>query len=244
MNICVAQTRPVPGDMAKNISLHLQMIRRALVNHADAIFFPELSLTGYEPKLADNLATSSFDPRLTVFQKSADLHQIVLGVGLPIRIDSEVFISMIVFRPNMKRITYTKQYLHPDEDPFFSRGKGLPEVFESKMIFAPAICYEISVPDHAKKANSNGAGIYLASVAKTQKGVRQAWKRLSEVGRNHSMITFMSNCIGPADGKTCAGGSSVWNNSGVQEGQLNHKNEGLLLYDTESSVLQIEYIMI
>ena len=52
MKICVAQTRPIKGDIQSNIDHHKQFINLAVANGASIIIFPELSLTGYEPKLS------------------------------------------------------------------------------------------------------------------------------------------------------------------------------------------------
>jgi predicted amidohydrolase len=46
------------------------------------------------------------------------------------------------------------------------------------------------------------------------------------------MAVMMSNCIGQADGYECAGKTSIWNNQGVLLGQLDDKNEGVLILDT------------
>lgn len=56
MKICVAQTRPIKGEIDKNIEIHKKFIDLATSKGANMIFFPELSLTGYEPKLAKHLA--------------------------------------------------------------------------------------------------------------------------------------------------------------------------------------------
>lgn len=64
MKICAAQTRPFKGDIQKNIDTHKKLINLAVSNGADLIFFPELSLTGYEPKLSKELATIQADSRL------------------------------------------------------------------------------------------------------------------------------------------------------------------------------------
>jgi len=58
MKICVAQTRPVKGDIQSNIENHKKFIDLAVSGGADTIIFPELSLTGYEPELAKELATN------------------------------------------------------------------------------------------------------------------------------------------------------------------------------------------
>ena len=61
MKIAVAQARPVKGDIQANISNHLKLIEQASLEGADAVFFPELSLTGYEPTLAKELAGNQDD---------------------------------------------------------------------------------------------------------------------------------------------------------------------------------------
>ena len=52
MKICVAQTRPIKGNIEANIENHINLLKLAISNEAEAVFFPELSLTGYEPELA------------------------------------------------------------------------------------------------------------------------------------------------------------------------------------------------
>ena len=46
MKICVAQTRPVKGDIKANIEHHKKLIDLAISNGGDTIIFPELSITG------------------------------------------------------------------------------------------------------------------------------------------------------------------------------------------------------
>lgn len=57
MKICVAHTRPVAGDIQSNIESHKKLLDLAIAHAAGMVIFPELSLTGYEPKLAKELAT-------------------------------------------------------------------------------------------------------------------------------------------------------------------------------------------
>ena len=68
MKIGVVQTRPITGDIQANIANHKQWIERAVVDGAELIIFPELSLTGYEPTLAKELATDQDDPRFDDLQ--------------------------------------------------------------------------------------------------------------------------------------------------------------------------------
>lgn len=68
MKICIAQTRPVKGDIEQNIQNHKEMIHSVVSHDADMVIFPELSLTGYEPELAEQLATTKDDDRFEEFQ--------------------------------------------------------------------------------------------------------------------------------------------------------------------------------
>jgi predicted amidohydrolase len=47
MKICVAQTRPIKGNIQSNIVNHKKLIDLAVSNGAVIVIFPELSLTGY-----------------------------------------------------------------------------------------------------------------------------------------------------------------------------------------------------
>jgi len=181
MKICVAQTRPLKGDIQSNIDRHKKLINLAVSKGAEAVFFPELSLTGYEPELANELATTQDDSRFDDFQKISDTKQIIIGVGVPTKNDKGICISMILFEPQKARQTYSKKYLHADEKAFFISGQNSTGLKGEKINIALAICYELSVPEHAENAFKSGAEIYLASVAKSANGVNQAIKRLSEI---------------------------------------------------------------
>ncbi|HMG68340.1 MAG TPA: nitrilase-related carbon-nitrogen hydrolase, partial [Chitinophagaceae bacterium] len=137
---------------------------------------------------------------------------------------------------------YSKKYLHGDEEGFFVSGPNIPMLEGNKTGIALAICYEISVPGHSENAFKNGAGIYIASVAKSVPGVANAIDHLSGIANKYSMAVFMSNCVGYCDNFECGGKSSVWNDQGTLIGQLNEKNEGILILDIETKEI-IEEIL-
>ena len=231
MRICAAQTRPHKGAIQKNIDAHRKMISLAATHQADAIFFPELSLTGYEPELAKKLACNPDDQRLDNFQQLSDVNRIIIGVGVPIKTALGIQISMVVFQPDQQRITYSKQHLHEDEHPYFVSGEDTL-ILNQKI--APAICYETLLPEHAEQAAKGGAKIYIASVAKSQNGVDKAFKHFPIIARNYSMTVFMANCVGHCDNFESAGKTSIWNNKGEMMGQLNSSDEGILMMDTST----------
>lgn len=237
MKICVAQTKPVKGDIQSNIINHKKLIALAVSYKADTIIFPELSLTGYEPELAKELAVDKDDSRLNEFQAISDINELTIGVGVPVKNNSGINIGMVIFQPNKERQVYYKKYLHTDEEPYFVSGQNSIGLIGNTNNIAPAICYEIFIPEHSENAFKIGAEIYIASVAKTSSGVENAAKSLSGIANKYSMTVLMSNCLGNCDNFDSAGKSSVWNTKGLLLGQLNGTNEGILIFDTGTEEL-------
>jgi predicted amidohydrolase len=237
MKICVAQTRPVKGDIQSNIDNHKKLIDLAVSYRAEIIIFPELSLTGYEPGLSKELAVNQDDNRFDDFQKISDTRQITIGVGIPTKNNTGTCISMLLFQPHKARQAYSKKYLHPDEDEFFISGQSSVGLTGNKTNIALAICYELSVPEHSENAFKSGAEIYIASVAKTAIGVEKAITNLSDIANRYSMTVLLSNCVGQCDGDECGGKTSVWNSKGLLRGQLNDTNEGIIIFDTDTQEL-------
>lgn len=234
MKIGVAQTRPITGDIAGNIEYHKTFIELAASNGAEAIIFPELSLTGYEPSLAKQLATDITDSRFDPFQQLSDSKQITIGVGVPTKSPNGIHITMVLFQPNKPRQVNSKKYLHADEEPFFISGHNLSGLIINNTPVALAICYEIAVPEHAENAAKNGAQVYIASVAKTAKGVEKSFAGLSEIAGRYGMTVLMSNSVGMCEDGECGGRSAAWNNKGALLGELNDTGEGILILDTNT----------
>lgn len=234
MKISLAQIRPINGDIGSNIRQHLQFIDEAIRQKADLILFPELSLTAYEPTLAEALAMRPSDPRLDIFQEKSNEYGIHIGLGVPTVKGSHLFISLILFRPNQSHLIYSKKHLHADEEPFFESGENFPVFQVGKEQLAPAICYEISVPEHAITAFEHGADIYIASVVKFAKDMRRAYDRLTEIANNFNAPVLMVNAIGTADNGTCGGQSAVWNAQGELVDQLPSDAEGILFFNTDT----------
>lgn len=237
MKISVAQIRPVKGEVALNIEGHKKLIALSVLHKAKAIFFPELSITGYEPELAKHYAINRDDKVLDEFQEISNKNGIAIGVGMPVKVDAGIQISMIVFQPGKRKVIYSKQQLHADELPFFIRGEQQTLLTVDNNKIAPAICYESLQNDHSCKANQLGAEIYVASVAKSQSGVDKALIHYPAVARKYSMPVLMSNCVGYCDNFLSVGSSAVWTRQGILAGQLDSDCEGILTFDTETEEL-------
>ncbi len=229
MKICAAQVRPMPGDVNSNLALHRRCIEQAAGHGAALIVFPELSLTGYEPKLAKELATTQDDSRLDELQLLSNRHNMVICAGMPTTTDTGIHISMIIFQTDAPRQTYAKQQLHSDELPYFVRGSQqlILDIGGTKV--APAICYESLQANHAANAAAQGAGIYLVSVAKSASGVEKAYKHYPAIAQRHNMAVIMANYVGSCDDFESVGQSAAWGATGELLKQLDDASEGLLI---------------
>ncbi|MEL7070776.1 MAG: carbon-nitrogen hydrolase family protein [Cyanobacteria bacterium J06581_3] len=245
MKISAAQIQPVTGDIESNIAKHLTLVGAATKKGTNLIFFPELSLIGYEPGLAQSFATSGSDQRLDIFQQFSDEYNVVIGVGLPISAASGVQIGMFWFTPHQPRRSYAKQQLHADELPFFVAGEQqlVLETPVGKAI--PAICYESLQSDHAKHAAELEADVYLASVAKPAGGMAKGMLHYPTIAKQHNMYVVMSDSVGPCDNFVSVGQSAAWNNEGELLAQMDSKSEGFLLVDTvngKASIYELQSV--
>lgn len=236
MKIALAQVKSLTGNIEANIRVHQEWVKKAVRAEAELIVFPELSLTGYEPRLARELAIEVGDDRLEVFQNLSDRHRIVIAVGAPVDSNSGIQIGMLIFQPGRPRVHYAKQMLHKDELAFFTSGNRQVLIEVGSHQIAPAICYESTFMSHAEEAVKLGAEVYLASVAKSQDGVMRAVNHYAAVARELRIPVLMVNNIGFNDNFTSAGQSAVWNTKGVLIDQLPADQESLLVYTLSEGV--------
>lgn len=234
MKIALAQIKPIKGDIATNIVTHTKMVNLAVSYKADSIFFPELSITGYEPELARVLATNQDDTLFDDFQEMSNSKSITIGIGVPTNSAAGIQISMIIFQPNIARKTYSKQQLHADEYPFFIPGEKQIILTVNNKKIAPAICYESLQSNHSENAYKLGAEVYIASVAKSQNGVDKAMNHYPSIAKKYSMPVILCNCIGHFDNFFSVGQSAVWTKQGNLVAKLDDSHEGLLVFDTET----------
>ena len=238
MRIAVAQITPTKGNVSLNKKKHLHFIHVASQYKAKALFFPELSITGYEPTLAKKLNFTLNDPLLLDFKSTAKKLRMLVGMGAPVHNNAALFIGQIMFRSDGSVNYYAKRYLHPDEIPFFHSGQVSPLVTVKDLKLGLAICYEISQDKHINDLFTQGVDIVVAPVAKSLAGITAAHKRLATIARKHSTPILMSNCVGPCDDFIAAGESAVWGHDGHLLQTLEDDEEGILILDTVSNSCQ------
>jgi predicted amidohydrolase len=232
MRVAVVQTKPVSCAIDANVKAHETWIKRAASQGADMVFFPELSLLGYEPQHAERFVVRADEARLDMLQMLSHALRITIGVGAPTRSMDGVRISMLVFRPDSARIVYSKQHLHADELPNYDAADGQVTLAAGGEIVAPAICYESLLDAHCAEAVALGATIYIASVAKSAQGIAKADAHYTTIARRHSLPVLMANCVGACADFEAGGRSAVWSAKGELLARLPATGEGALLFDS------------
>lgn len=231
MRIAVAQIKPEAGNIEKNREKHLEAIDLAADRRVRLLIFPELSLTGYEPTLAAKMVQLINDETLKPFQEASDRYHMTIGVGLPSASENGNRISMYYFQPGQEPVRYSKRYLHEDEEPYFIPGDKQEVIHIDEDGFLPAICYESLLDVHACQAVELDASVYLASVAKPQRGLDKAMEIYPDFASTYNMMILMANSVGPADNFESVGQSAIWDQDGDVVDQLDAESEALLIYD-------------
>jgi predicted amidohydrolase len=234
VKLAAVQVAPILGGVVANVDRHVLLVAEAASVGADLVLFPELSLTGYEPRIAAGLATTQDDVRLDPLQAASDRLGVVVAVGVPLAAAERPHIGMLVFRPRERVLAYAKRLLHPDELAWFAPG-GEPLVLDvggHRLGFA--ICFEALQDEHVQTVVRLGADGYLASVAKHARGVREAHERLATVAREHAMTVVMANAVGPFADGVAAGRSAAWHADGTLAASLDGSSRGIVLLDAVS----------
>ena len=211
----VAQIEPKPSRLAESVDAHVRLAHLAADNRAGFVIFPELSLTGYSRALTCRDAVPIDDPTLRPIAEASRRRRIVIVVGLPLTtLDSGLLIANVAFFPDGRTSTYTKQYLHQDEEATFVPGAGGSVLSVSGTNIGLAICAEINYSSHIDKTVASGASVYAASCFFTPAGYDTNCRRLRRYAETRGVIVLMANFGGPCGGWESAGGSSIWDNTG------------------------------
>jgi predicted amidohydrolase len=242
LTLAAAQTVPAPGDVESNLAQHLRLARAAAQEGARVVVFPELSLTGYEPELADELAFSEEDERLAPLAEAAAEGGATLVVGAPVRLAGGLHIAAFVLGADRSRELYTKRHLgafSPDANPggpvpppepsVFRPGDRDPLIALDGHAAALAICADTGRATHPARAAGRGATLYLASMFVIPADLEAESERFATYAARHSMAVVMADFGGPTGGLPAAGQSSIWSPRGELLVRLDERGPGLAL---------------
>jgi NAD+ synthase (glutamine-hydrolysing) len=232
--IALAQLNTLVGDIPGNTQQVISFARRAIAElQADAVVFPELTLTGYPPE--DLLLRPSLDLRIesALAQLQAAQLPIAIVVGYPKRVNGQLFNMAGVIQAGILMVEYAKQCLPNyqvfDEKRYFAAGLQ-PCVFNLKGVpTALTICEDIWHPEPMAQAKAAGAKLMLNLNASPYHQGKQT-EREAAVGlraMEGAMPVVYVNLVGGQDELVFDGGSILVDAAGQTQCRAPAFAEGL-----------------
>ena len=223
IRIAIAQINPKLGDLRTNLDLYEENLQRAVVERADLLIFPELSLTGYF--LRDMV------PSVALTLKSTEVAKLkALSCKLPFVAgmveespDHRFFNSAVYFENGEVRHIHRKVYLPTygmfDEQRYFARGDRV-RLFDSKFgRTALLICEDLWHPSTIYLAALDGALAVICPSASPLRGIvdgqnqddnARYWEMINRAyAETYSLFMVYANRCGFEDGVGFWGGSEV-----------------------------------
>ncbi len=243
--IAAAQVASVFGDIDKNISTHLAAIRAAARYGINVLVFPELSLTGYEPELAENLAIEANDRRLIPLITLARELQIEIVAGAPLRFGAaKPGLGAVLISSHQITRTYCKMHLGGNEPDFFTPG-DIPLSFSvNEQKIGIAICADASQTTHPKAYAASGATIYAAGVFLTSEWYETDAPRLASYAGQYRMLVVMANHAESVGTRNSTGKSAIWDPDGTLLAQAASVENALVIASYEHSQWSGEVVRI
>jgi predicted amidohydrolase len=234
--IAAAQVPSVRGDIDANIATHAAAIKAAAKQDVSVLVFPELSLTGYEPDLAAELAMTPDDGRLGLLAALARQNGIQAVVGAPLRgSGSKPNIGAILIDASGTTKGYRKMHLGTSERPWFEPGDQQLAFSTSGHKVGLAICADTSQPSHPRGYAENGADIYAAGVMLNAEWYQTDMPRLVGYAAQFRMLVVMANQAASVGSYASVGKSSVWAPGGALLVQAERTENALVIASSEGA---------
>lgn len=232
MKIALAQTNIIWEDKAENGAGAIEYVIQAANLGAQAVFFPEMSLTGFS---MNTKRTAEEDERtVRQFCKAADEHKIAIGIGWTKQGEALAENHYTIINEQGKVISdYIK--IHPfsyaDEDKYFAAGNKITHFQLGGYSWSSVICYDLRFPELFQIA-SKTAQVIVVSANWPQKR-DEHWKCLLRARAIENQCYILGvNCVGCINGIRYRG-----NSCGISP-----NGEVLNVLDGKSGILIVELL--
>ena len=257
--VALAQLAPRLGDVAANVTRHLELIGTAVAGGADLVVFPELSLTGYFLKdLVTETALRLDSPEIQVLAEAS--RGVDAVVGCILESDDHRFHNAALYLSggavvHVHRKVYLPTYGLFDEARDLAAGNRF-RAFEAPLRSAGPrrpwragvlICEDLWHPSSAYLLARDGVDLIICPSASPGRGVGYG----SEIGtaQSYDVITrtyaqlftayvVYCNRVGYEDGINFWGGSRVVDPEGRLVGEPAGRDEGMPLHRLDLAALR------
>jgi predicted amidohydrolase len=243
IRVAIAQINPRLGDLAANLTLYEDKIRRGIKDRADLLLFPELSLTGYY--LRDTVPNVALTTRASEMKQLKQLsRELPFVAGLVEEsADHRFFNAAVYFEDGEIRHIHRKVYLPTygmfDEQRYFARGDRI-RAFNTKFgRLALLICEDLWHPSTIYLAALDGALAVLCPSSSPLRGIvdEQAqddnaryWEMINRAyAETYSLFMIYGNRSGFEDGVGFWGGSEIVDPFGQRLAKAKYYDEDFIL---------------
>lgn len=214
--IAAAQVSSIRGNLTANIEQHRAAIAVAARAGVAVVVFPELSLIGYEPDLAQEFALHPTDDRLAPLVRLAKQNrmQVVMGGSITSGHAKPYLGSFVVNERGLVR-AYAKMHLGGDEAKYFTPGRTLMCLESQGVTIGLSICADSSQRSHPAAYASRGATVYAASVFLNAAWYATDSPRFPAYATEFQLLVLMANHAASAGTLTSVGKSAAWGPDGA-----------------------------
>jgi predicted amidohydrolase len=229
MKIAAAQIQLNKSITRASLDKHVLYIDRAIEHNIEIIFFPELSLSGYEPSIINEEAIMENDTRLDIFRVKSKENNITICVGVPVPLNNKVAIGMFIFKPDGTTQLYMKQYLHHCEEQWFTPGNLPNHITVNGQIITLAVCYESKIEEHIQDSIKKNPVIHLIPVV--EDSIENKIEVMKDKAKKYKLSMLIANCVGQTGDYACNGRSCFIDEQGNVDAQMDATSEGMLILD-------------
>lgn len=228
--IAAAQVASVRGDLAANIRTHAAAITSAAKQGISVLVFPELSLIGYEPDLAAELAITATDECLKPLAALVHEHRMAVVLGAPLRnTGTKPHLGAILLAADGSIRGYAKMHLGGSEPNYFAAGETPLAFATHGKTIGLAICADASQPSHPQAYADRGSSVYAAGVFLNAEWYATDAPRLAGYAARFRMLVVMSNHAASVGTYGSVGKSAVWAPDGTLLAEANGTESSLVI---------------
>ena len=207
MKVALAQSNIIWEDKEKNAANAVKFILQAIHGGAEAIFFPEMSLTGFSMNI--KVTAEKEETTICRFSKLASQYNIVIGIGWT-KQQGELAENHYTIIGSQGEVLSDYVKIHPfsyaNEDKFFIPGTEISYFKLGDYHWSNFICYDLRFPELFQIA-SYKAGVILIPANWPKKRERH-WKSLLTARAIENQCYILAvNCVGMINGIEYSGGS-------------------------------------
>ncbi len=242
IRVGLAQLCSVSGDLAGNCARIEALARRAAAAGCAAVFFPELSDTGYAMDVVRKRAAPWSGAPFLSLQRAAAAAKIHLFCGLSEREGERIFNSLAVLAPDGRLLGhYRKTHLFSadpvHEERCFTPGRALVGVDVQGLRWGLSICFDLRFPELYRTLALDGAEVLVNCSAWPQARAGH-WDLLSRARAVENQAWFLGvNRAGEDHGLRFCGRSRVVDPEGRVVAEAGCTDEELLVAEIDPETL-------